>query len=88
MLCSGNFTAQGNHNVGGDLTVAHDILLANQDCAEDFDVAHPETDGGTVVVINASGTVQPCNEAYDKKVAGVISGAGEFRAAITLGRKK
>ena len=88
VLCSGNFTAQGNHSVGGNLTVAHDILLANQDCAEDFDVAQPETDGGTVVVINASGTVQPCQEAYDKKVAGVISGAGEFRPAITLGRKE
>ncbi len=62
--------------------------MQNQDCAEDFDVAEPGIDGGTVVVINEAGSLQSCRAAYDKKVAGVISGAGDFRPAITLGKQK
>ena len=70
----------------GTVNVGTDVVLVNQDCAEDFDVSDPDIDSGTVVVLNESGSLQCCQEAYDKKVAGVISGAGDFRAAITLGR--
>ncbi len=88
VLCSGNLTVQGNNVVSGHLNVAGDIFLVNQDCAEDFDVAEPGIDSGTVVVINESGSLECCDRAYDKKVAGVISGAGDFRPAITLGKQE
>ena len=38
--------------------------------------------------INRDGDLQPCSHAYDKKVAGVVSGAGNFKPGIILGRQK
>jgi hypothetical protein len=35
-------------------------------------------------VLDQRGLVRPGDEAYDKKVAGVVSGAGEYRPAIVL----
>ena len=40
---------------------------------------------GMVMIIGADGAVTPCARAYDKRVVGVISGAGTLRAAVTLG---
>jgi hypothetical protein len=87
VLCTGNQTVQGTHTVHGNVIVNGDIFLSNQDCAEDFDVAEAGLDSGTVVVITAEGGLRSCAQAYDRKVAGVISGAGDFRPAITLGRE-
>jgi hypothetical protein len=39
---------------------------------------------GTVVVIDEGGGLRESCEAYDKKVAGVVSGAGEYRHALVL----
>jgi hypothetical protein len=65
-----------------------DILLLNADCAEDFDVVETEEmELGTVTVLNQQGILQQCEEAYDKKVAGVISGAGEYKPGIILDKK-
>jgi hypothetical protein len=66
-----------------------DIVLENQDCAEDFDAGpSPEIEPGTVLVLDELGNLQPSQQAYDKKVAGVMSGAGEFKPGIILGREK
>jgi hypothetical protein len=63
-----------------------DVVLGS-DCAEDFDIV-PSTqiDPGTVMVLTDSGDLQACQESYDRKVAGVISGAGEYRPGLILGR--
>jgi hypothetical protein len=67
---------------------AGDISLANEDCAEDFDVSQSaEVEPGTVVVIDQDGQLQPSRDPYDKKVAGVISGAGNCRPGLVLGKK-
>ena len=64
-----------------------DIRLSNMDCAEDFDVMCGEIiDPGTVMVIAPDGTLRVSQSAYDNRVAGVVSGAGEFRPGIVLGR--
>lgn len=71
----------------GDVEVTGDIRLVNQDVAEEFDV--DETAGaepGSVMVFDADGKLRPCYEPYDKKVAGVIAGAGPFKPAIVLGK--
>jgi hypothetical protein len=71
----------------GDVEVTGDIRLLNQDCAEDFDVSeHMTLEAGTVVVLADRGSVEQCGRSYDKRVAGVVSGAGAFRPAIVLGR--
>lgn len=78
----------GNLQVSGDITATGDVLLANADCADEFDVMDDEpSEPGTVMVIDQLGKLQRSQDAYDKRAAGVISGAGEFRAAITLDKR-
>ena len=80
---------EGNVNVTGTINVGGDVILTGggQDCAEQFDVS-PEiaVDPGTVMVINSNGELEPSQVPYDKRAAGVISGAGDLRPAIVLGK--
>jgi hypothetical protein len=72
----------------GNVSVTGDLLLTGADCAEQFDVMSAEVgEPGTVMVIAAGGALSPSKEPYDRKVVGVVSGAGEFKAAIVLDRK-
>ena len=85
----------GHNTVGGyagwfdgKVQVIGDIILTNADCAEEFDVAGAvEIDPGTVMVLNQEGGLQPSQQAYDKKVAGVISGAGDYKPGLILDKK-
>lgn len=74
----------GDVTVNGNIT-SNDLLLAGGDCAEQFDSAAAEAlEPGTVVVIGNDGALRACRESYDRKVAGVVSGAGQFRPAIVM----
>ena len=65
-----------------------DIFLTNADCAEDFDIpTTEEIEPGSVMVIGAEGGLCQSTEAYDKKVAGVISGAGDYKPGMVLDRQ-
>ncbi len=66
---------------------AGDILLANADAAEMFDVDGP-AEPGTVMVISASGTLVAGDRPYDTRVAGIVSGAGTFQPALVLDRRQ
>jgi hypothetical protein len=73
----------------GNVTVTGDISLLGADCAEHFDIAEAEQiEAGTVVVIDRQGAMRPSREAYDKKVAGVVSGACEYRSGIVLDKQQ
>lgn len=76
----------GKVTITGTLTATDDIVLSGADCAEDFPVAEGTPEPGTVMVIQSEGRLCECREAYDSKVAGVISGAGDTRPGIVLGR--
>jgi hypothetical protein len=66
-----------------------DIVLSNADCAEDFDICTSEdVDPGTLMVIDRESKLRPSTEPYDKKVAGVVSGAGDCKPGIVLDRKR
>jgi hypothetical protein len=74
--------------VGGELAVGGDIVLANADCAEDFDVASVSAaPPGTVMVIGDDGVLEPSSREYDKCVVGVISGAGDYKPGVTLDKQ-
>jgi hypothetical protein len=78
----------GNVLVNGTLSVIVDIVLTGGDCAEEFDIeSSAEIDAGTVMVVSEGGALQPSATAYDRKVAGVISGAGEYKPGLILDRK-
>ena len=62
-----------------------DVVLNQADCAEEFDVSQDASiEPGTVVVFDEEGKLRPSDAPYDHKVAGVVSGAGDFRPAIIL----
>jgi hypothetical protein len=91
---------QGRHgriavrnNQGGDTIVLRGqqgvIECPNCDTAEDFEVVDKrEAEPGTVMVINDGGQLCASSQAYDKRVAGVLSGAEDMRPGIILGRSK
>jgi hypothetical protein len=73
----------------GDVEVTGDLRLLNADCAEDFDIcATEQSEPGTVMVLGAEGTLEQSHQAYDKRVAGVVSGAGDYKPGIVLDTKQ
>ncbi|MDR4499253.1 MAG: hypothetical protein MRK02_15245 [Candidatus Scalindua sp.] len=73
----------------GDVEVTGDIRLVNADCAEDFDIAAAESiEPGTVMVLGEEGALLQSQQAYDKRVAGVISGAGGYKPGIVLDKQR
>jgi hypothetical protein len=68
--------------------ITGDIKLSGADCAEDFEVEETEElEPGSVMAISDGGKLHRCAQAYDRRVAGVISGAGSHKPGIILGRQ-
>lgn len=81
--------AVGNISLGGNLTIASGGDLILSDCAECFEVSGPGAiEPGTVMAIDEQGGLRPSGRGYDKRVAGVVSGAGNYRPAIVLGAEE
>jgi cytoskeletal protein CcmA (bactofilin family) len=85
----GNISARGNVNAR-NLNVVGDIRLENADCAEEFDIdttcAHHVVPG-TVVVLSDDGDLRHSTSSYDKRVAGVVSGGGDFKPGIIFDQR-
>jgi len=65
-----------------------DIILRNADAAEHFDIADAVTvDPGMIMVLDEDGKLRPSSSPYDKKVVGVIAGAGEHRPGIIMDKR-
>lgn len=78
--------SQATIHLNGD---SGDIILQNADCAEDFEVEILEAaEPGTVMVIGDGSCLRVSNQAYDRRVAGIVAGAGQYRPGIILGRNK
>jgi hypothetical protein len=76
-------------DANGNMHVTGDIILANADCAEDFDIAEGElVEPGTVMVVGQEGALHQSQQAYDKRVAGVVSGAGNYKPGIVLDKQQ
>ncbi len=74
--------------VQGNIVATGDVQLIGADCAEEFVVHdHDALEPGTVMVIGEAEELRECLEAYDTRVAGVLSGAGDCRPGIVLGRR-
>ena len=66
-----------------------DIVLSNADCAEEFDTSAADpVEPGTVMVLDDVGGVCVATRAYDRRVAGIVAGAGDRRPGIVLGRRE
>lgn len=85
---NGRLNVNGQLNVARDILVKGDVKLVNADCAEEFDILpHHVAEPGTVMVLNENGNLEPSCQAYDKKVAGVISGAGDYKPGLVLDKQ-
>ena len=91
----GESTGTGWHSAGyflGTVTVTGEIVTANADCAEEFDLSSAAgwqgavVSAGTVVVLDEDGALRASAEPYDKRVAGVVSGAGDYKPGLILDR--
>ena len=78
---TGELYVQGNVR----LPAGSDMIVEGADCAEHFDVGEAQNIApGTVVVLGKDGALEESGRAYDRRVAGVVSGAGKFRPGIVL----
>ena len=79
----------GDHHCTGTITVDKDVVLSGADFAEDFPVeASEDVEPGTVMALDENGVLRPSDRSYDRKVAGVVSGAGDYRPGLILDRQK
>jgi hypothetical protein len=79
-------------NINGHPTskiTCFDVSLIGGDCAEEFDVGEAESiEPGTVMVLGEEGgALHQSRQAYDKRVAGVISGAGGYKPGVVLDKR-
>jgi hypothetical protein len=82
--------AKGGNLAGyfeGNVQVTGDIGLVNADCAEEFNMKM-QVEPGTVMVIDNNGLLEPSSIPYDKRAAGIVSGAGSFKPAILLDKQE
>jgi len=93
---TGNVEVDSHVKITGDITsvntitVLKDVVLTGPgaDCAEQFDMHDSQSpEPGTIVVIDDDGKLRESRSPYDRRVAGVVSGAGEYRPAIVLDRR-
>jgi hypothetical protein len=78
----------GNIHCTGTISAKVDMVLG-ADVAEGFAVeASDKIEPGTVMVLDANGTLRASDESYDRKVAGVISGAGDYRPGVILDHRE
>jgi len=65
------------------------VEFSNADCAEEFDICETEqTEPGMVMVLGEEGKLEQSQKAYDKRVAGVVSGAGDYKPGIVLDKQQ
>ena len=74
----------GSVTVTENVTVTGDVLLTGGDCAERFTVTGEYCDPGAVMVFADPQHLSACTEPYDRRVAGVVAGAGGCRPGIVL----
>ena len=79
----------GDVEVTGIIRVKGDVQLLGADLAEQFDVVGDlAADPGCVVVLAGDDEVRVSDQPYDRRVAGVVSGAGTYRPALVLDQRK
>ena len=75
----------GNVHISGNLLIDGDVQLAGADLAEQFSVVGAlDAEPGSVVVLAGHDQIRVSDTPYDRRVAGIVSGAGDYRPAIVL----
>jgi len=86
---SGDLNLSGNFSDPNSTLTCFDVSISGGDCAEEFTLAGAETiEPGTVLFLDVEGALCTSRAAYDKKVVGVVSGAGEYKPGIVLDKQR
>ena len=81
-------TFGGHVAISGNCAVSGNFSAPGQDCAEKFDVAGAvDAEPGSLLVMDDTGLLVPCDRACDPRVIGVVSGAGDHVPGLVLGDK-
>ncbi|WP_457667561.1 hypothetical protein [Thiolapillus sp.] len=89
---AGNATITLDGETGGDgrITTQELAITGGSDFSEQFDINSPVTpvEAGMLVSIDPQnpGKLIPSNEPYDRKVAGIVSGAGGVKPGMMMGQ--
>lgn len=85
---NGNVGVSRDLRVNGHVQVMGDVQLIGADLAEQFGVVGDEdVEAGSVVVFAGEDRVRMSDAPYDRRVAGVVSGAGSYRPGLILDRQ-
>jgi cytoskeletal protein CcmA (bactofilin family) len=81
-----NLTLSQNFTAAGDGSVKTLTITGGADIAEPFDLGGEDLEPGTVLVIDEdhTGRLRESGEGYDRRVAGVVSGAGGINPGLSL----
>jgi hypothetical protein len=90
VINDGNLFLNKGHVIAPKSTITcFDVALAGGDCAEEFELSTVEqAQPGSVMSFDERGMLTLSRKAYDKNVAGVISGAGDYKPGILLDRRQ
>ncbi|MCG3132720.1 MAG: hypothetical protein FLDDKLPJ_03586 [Phycisphaerae bacterium] len=85
----GAITATGTITTDEGITASELVLTGGADIAEPFNIRDAAPQAGMVVVIDPAnaGELRLSTEPYDRKVVGVVSGAGDVKPGLRLGQK-
>jgi len=74
----------------GNLVITGHIEFSEAaDCAEDFDISADScAEPGTVMTLDEEGNLRECCQPYDKRVVGVVSGAGFYKPGLVLDKQQ
>jgi len=73
----------------GNVIVTGDVSFSGADCAEHFTIKEEVlADPGTVMTLCGTGELVPCVGPYEKKVVGVVAGAGSLRPGIIMDKQE
>jgi hypothetical protein len=92
-VVNGGHGVVGVYDAGGNNTAYMSAEIGfwskNGDIAESFPSAVPEIKPGSVLVLDPQkpGALTISTQAYDRRVAGVASGASDYKPAMTLGKR-
>jgi hypothetical protein len=84
----GDVSVTGHINCNGNLALLGDCQLIGADVAEQFRVTGDRpAEPGSVMVLAGIDSIAVSNTPYDHRVAGIVSGAGNYRPGIVLDRQ-
>jgi len=86
VIDANGLSVNGNVTTSGNANVRSITIRGGADLAEPFAMSHSGVEPGSVVVIDEKnpGKLKASTRAYDKKVAGIVSGANGIRPGISM----